>query len=101
MRFSLLIAVVMFTLIATSSVFGQYPIAGVEPSQRPQGAPVLEWVQHVKSWYQNALSGVQTPYPSSLYFLDNQGDWHTPFNLPGMTGPYDIRGWHQPASASE
>lgn len=101
MRVSLLIAAGLCMPFATSSVLAEYPIAGVEPSQRPQGAPIIEWVQHDKSWYQYALTGIQPPYPPSLYFLDNQGYWHTPFNRPGMTGRYDIRGWHQPISVSQ
>jgi hypothetical protein len=72
-----------------------YPIAGFTPWQRPEGAPVVEWVQHNTEWYQKALTGINKPYPRSLYFLDNQGDWYTPFNRPGMLPPYDLRGWHQ------
>jgi hypothetical protein len=81
-----------------STLAADYPIAGVNPSQRPAGAPVIEWVQHDQAWYAQALTGIQPPYPPSLNFLDNQGYWHTPFNLPGMTGRYDIRGWHEPAT---
>ena len=72
-----------------------YPVAGTTPWQRPAGAPTIEWVHHDRSWYQRALTGISPPYPRSLYFLDNQGNWYTPFNHPGMLPPYDIRGWHQ------
>ncbi|HEC07197.1 MAG TPA: hypothetical protein ENJ12_10105 [Thiolapillus brandeum] len=72
-----------------------YPIAGTAPYQRPAGAPVIEWVQHDRAWFEHALTGIQRPYPRSLYFLDNQGNWYTPFTRPGMTPPYDLRGWHQ------
>lgn len=71
------------------------PVAGVEPWRRPAGAPVIEWVTHDRRWYAQALTGVQQPYPRSLWFLDSQGNWYTPFNRPGMTPPYDLRGWHQ------
>ncbi|MBL3591444.1 MAG: hypothetical protein JMN24_16895 [gamma proteobacterium endosymbiont of Lamellibrachia anaximandri] len=94
MRFFLPVGAVLL-LLMVSTVSADYPIAGIEPFQRPSGAPVLEWVQHDKAWYEHALTGVQRPYPRSLYFLDNQGDWYTPFNRPGMRGPYDIRGWHR------
>ncbi|MFB2531554.1 hypothetical protein ACEYYB_06730 [Paracoccus sp. p4-l81] len=69
-------------------------IAGVKPWERPAGAPVI--TEYVKSpeWYANALFGVSEPYPASLGFLEDQGGWWTPFNHPGMPGPYDIRGWH-------
>ncbi|MEG7524142.1 MAG: hypothetical protein M3H12_13740 [Chromatiales bacterium] len=94
MRFILPVGAAML-LLMLSTVSADYPIAGIEPSQRPSGAPVLEWVRHDKTWYEHALTGVQRPYPRSLYFLDNQGDWYTPFNRPGMRGPYDIRSWHR------
>lgn len=82
-------------LLLTSSVIAGYPVAGTEPSRRPIGTPVIEWVRHDKAWYEHALTGIQKPFPRSLFFLDNQGDWYTPFNHPGMRGRYDIRGWHQ------
>ncbi len=72
-----------------------YPVAGITPWQRPPGAPVIEWVKHDQLWYQHALTGISRPYPRSLYFLDNQGNWYTPFTRPGMTGHYDIRKWHK------
>ena len=72
-----------------------YPIAGMTPWQRPVNAPVIEWVKHDKVWYEKALTGINTPYPRSLYFLDNQGHWYTPFIRPGMPAPYDLRGWHK------
>jgi hypothetical protein len=74
---------------------GTYPVAGTTPWQRPAGAPVIEWVRHDQGWYEHALTGISPPYPRSLYFLDNQGNWYTPFNRPGMLPPYDIRGWHR------
>ncbi len=69
-------------------------VAGVEPSQRPDSAPVIEQVEKDGAWYAAALEGVQAPYPSSLRFLEAQGNWFNPFMKPGMTGPYDIRGHH-------
>lgn len=71
-------------------------IAGTEPSHRPTGAPEITQVTKDGTWYASALTGVSQPYPYSLRFLENQGHWFQPFIHPGMTGPYDIRGWHQP-----
>jgi hypothetical protein len=71
------------------------PVAGVEPHLRPANAPVITEFKKDSGWYGQALDGVSQPYPGSLRFLEDQGAWHTPFNRPGMTGPYDIRGWHQ------
>ncbi len=70
-------------------------IAGVKPYQRPENAPVITQVYKDQAWYMRALTGVSQPYPYSLRFLDDQGNWYTPFSRPGMTGYYDIRGWHQ------
>ncbi|MBK8508065.1 MAG: hypothetical protein V9G63_16060 [Candidatus Competibacter sp.] len=71
-------------------------ISGLIPSQRPANAPIIKIVQKNGSWYKKALTGIEPPYPFSLRFLEDQGNWHTPFNRPGMTGAYDIRGWHKP-----
>ena len=71
-----------------------YPIGGTTPYQRPAGAPVITVVNHDGSWYQQALTGVVPPYPASLRFLENQGNWYTPFNHAGASAPYDLRGWH-------
>jgi hypothetical protein len=78
----------------TAVTAGEYPIAGTQPSQRPAGAPVIREVQKPEGWYEQALTGITKPYPASLRFLENQGNWYTPFNHPGMYGRYDIRGWH-------
>ncbi len=70
-------------------------VAGLNPSSRPAGAPVISSVKKGAAWYRQALHGVIPPYPASLRFLEDQGNWYTPFTRPGMTGPYDIRGWHK------
>lgn len=80
---------------ATAIVAAETPVAGSSPWQRPVGAPVVTAVAHPGPWYTAALQGVTRPYPYSLRFLEDQGNWHTPFNRPGMAGRYDIRGWHQ------
>ena len=92
---SLIWLFIFSTTASSSAMAADYPVAGTAPWQRPVGAPVIEWVQHDRIWYEQALTGINTPYPRSLYFLDNQGDWYTPFNRPGMPMPYDLRKWHQ------
>jgi hypothetical protein len=72
-----------------------FPIAGMTPWQRPAGAPVITEVVRTPAWYGQALTGISQPFPYSLRFLEDQGNWYTPFNRPGMPGRYDIRGWHQ------
>ncbi|MBP2295307.1 hypothetical protein [Azospirillum rugosum] len=70
-------------------------VAGSAPSVRRPDAPALAAVAKDARWYQKALSGVDSPYPTSLKFLDDQGNWYTPFTQPGMTGRYDLRHWHR------
>ncbi|WP_162888604.1 hypothetical protein [Dechloromonas sp. HYN0024] len=77
-----------------------YPVAGLTPSQRPVNAPVLATSPVLDN--RLALRGVSSPIPDSLQFLKDQGGWFTPFTHPGMTGPYDLRGWHTtPIRAAE
>lgn len=69
-------------------------IAGLQPDRRPS-APKVKEVGRNAQWYARAFMGIEQPYPWSLGFVNEQGNWHTPFSRPGMTGPYDIRGWHR------
>ncbi len=87
-------AVVPALMVIGATAWADYPVAGVEPWHRPTGAPEITRVHHDAKWYAHALHGVSQPYPASLRFLENQGNWYTPFNRPGMLPPYDIRGWY-------
>jgi len=69
-------------------------VAGTQPDQRPAQAPRITEVNKTAAWYEQALTGIHPPYPASFRFLEDQGNWHTPFNQPGMLAPYDLRGWH-------
>jgi len=91
---------ILIGLTALASEAAEFFIAGSTPWQRPANAPVITSADHDEAWVRLALTGISRPYPASLRFLDDQGNWHTPFNRPGMTGRYDIRGWHQPASGA-
>lgn len=69
-------------------------VAGLRPFERPAWAPVITEMQRDGSWYVRALTGIEQPYPASLKFLEEQGEWFSPFLHPGMTGRYDIRHWY-------
>ena len=69
-------------------------VAGTTPDRRPEGAPVVSSNGLSDKERQVALKGVSQPYPPRLKWLDNQGNWYTPFSHPGMPGPYDIRHLH-------
>ena len=91
----MLIQVVVYGFGAATTVSAEYPVAGVQPEQRPAGAPVIQQVQKNGAWYARALTGLQPPYPASMRFLEDQGNWFTPFSHPGMTGRYDLRKWYR------
>jgi hypothetical protein len=92
----------MFTRWAVSTILlagmfpahAEYPIAGVQPSQRPAGAPVITQAQRPDGWEKMALRGVSEPH-IGVDFLRDQGNWYTPFFYPNATGHYDIRGLYQ------
>jgi len=72
-------------------------IAGEKPYERPANAPTIvdTGEKKAKEWYETAVTGITEPYPYSFSFLDNQGNWYTPFIHPGMLDGYDIRNWHK------
>lgn len=95
-KIALRVAVLICGIAASASSVaagGDYPIAGLNPSERPTGAPVIRQLLRPQVWFVHALSGITPPYPPSLKFLEDQGEWHTPFIHPGMPGRYDIRSW--------
>jgi hypothetical protein len=95
-----LLASVVFVALPLAAVGTRAEeIAGLKPSVRPAGAPVITAVAKPDGWYGAALTGVSKPYPASLKFLVDQGNWFSPFLHAGMTGPYDIRGWHSSKAA--
>lgn len=86
------IAIVFATWMANAE--GPF-VAGVAPDRRPPDAPVLHRVIRGAEWERRALDGVTPPIPPSVaVILRDQGGWYTPFDRPGMSGPYDIRERH-------
>ena len=81
-------------LMQAMAVYADSPVAGVKPDSRPAEAPAITEFDRPDGWYDEALSGVEEPYPYSLRFLENQEAWYSPFSRAGMLPPYDIRGWH-------
>ncbi len=73
----------------------QTEVAGANPNRRPVGAPTVLNVDKNPLWIKKAFFGIEPPAPISVMaMLNSQGAWFTPFNRAGMTGPYDMRGWH-------
>lgn len=81
--------------IAASPAQAQQNIAGLRPHERPAAAPKTTTLVRDPRWLAGATEGIVEPVPPSLKFLQDQGDWYTPFIRPGMPGPYDIRGLHK------
>ncbi len=73
-----------------------YPVAGLMPDRRPEGAPKMIKADNATHIEQRLLRGIEKPVPESIQGWVNgyQGGWFNPFAYPGMTGPYDLRGWH-------
>lgn len=88
------ICVIALGLVTSAAAEPVFFIAGMAPSERPAGAPVIEAFSQTPEWRAEALFGVVEPVPPSLSWLDDQGAWFNPFLHPGMPAPYDLRGWH-------
>lgn len=68
-------------------------IAGTAPDRRPVDAPVVTQYGVDPAGVQLFLHGVVEPAPSNVADAVRSGPWFMPLRAPGMTPPYDIRGW--------
>ena len=87
-----MIAVRGATLASEAAEQSPY-IAGVAPDHRRTDVPTIMEAPPFDE--KHAFRGIEQPYPASLSVFKDQGAWYTPFTLPGMTGNYDIRGYHR------
>lgn len=94
MRISITSLVFSGLLVAGAHAQTAYPVAGLTPDRRPEGAPVVKEFRKDQKWFENFYRGIDKPYPPHIDET-SQGGWHTPFNRPGMTAPYDLRRWRQ------
>lgn len=86
----------LFLGLATPAASLAY-LAGTQPDRRPPAPKVRS---HPSLTPEKDLKGVNAPFPPSLKkAIASQGGWHTPLTTAGMTGPYDIRGYHTPEDA--
>lgn len=82
------------------------PTAGLQPDRRPDGAPQLAQATLTPEKRDQVLRGIERPIPGNVESIATTGSWWVPLRNPGMTGPYDLRGWHSitatgtPGSAS-
>jgi hypothetical protein len=75
-------------------------VAALKREHRPSGAPAITEFVPGAEWRRRSLTGISSPVPASLAFLDHQGAWYTPFISPGMPGAYDLRVWHRAGRVS-
>lgn len=92
MRIAGLVVVGLLALTGAAQAQG-YPIAGLTPDRRPEGAPKITQPARSDADKARYVFGVTAPVPNTLGAKD-QGAWYTPFDRPGMLHPYDPRGWH-------
>lgn len=88
-----LVAVVLVSATSGAGA-AEYPVAGLAPDRRPDGAPTIVNFVRPAGWERRFFSGVAEPRPESLSWSAEQGGWYTPFDRPGAPGPYDIRNWY-------
>lgn len=88
------LAGVLASIVPAFAAVAEPFVAGTTPDRRPEAAPRISTFKLGPDALRSATKGVEKPHPQSLRFLDNQGAWYTPFDRPGMPGPYDIRGLH-------
>jgi hypothetical protein len=61
----------------------------------PANAPTIKQHQITPEALGKRLHGVSDPLPPNVVDAALAGSWFMPLAHPGMTGPYDIRGWHR------
>jgi hypothetical protein len=69
--------------------------------QRPANAPTIKQHQITPEALGKRLHGVADPLPPNVVNAALAGSWFMPLAHPGMTGPYDLRGWHRAGSPSD
>ena len=93
LRVALAIALAFIPMQVLPAAGGR--IAGLVPHERPAGGPVKT---EVTGLGERGFQGIEGVPPASLERLKgSQGEWYTPFSRAGMSGPYDLRGWHRAA----
>jgi len=93
MKYSVVCAACL--LVSQAAWADAYPVAGLQPDRRPVGAPVIREVSGGAEMGERLLRGIEKPIPESTQrWVKDQGGWFNPFAHPGMTGRYDLRGWH-------
>lgn len=87
------------SLLSVSVAFaGSGFVAGLQPDRRPAGAPVIVEAPISPEQLARFLRGIEAPPPGNVATIAATGQWFVPLRQPGMTPPYDLRGWHATAT---
>lgn len=90
-----LLVCALIALGLTGTARGADFVAGSAPAQRPANAPTIKQHQITPEALGKRLHGVADPLPPNVVDAALAGAWFMPLAHPGMTGPYDLRGWHR------
>lgn len=94
-RFATLATAALLSTLAPPLPAAPTYVSGLVPHERPAGGPVKT---EVTGLGERGFQGIEGVPPASLERLKgSQGEWYTPFSRAGMSGPYDLRGWHRAA----
>ena len=91
--------VLMGCAVGAMAQTGGY-IAGLHPDRRPDTAPQVTEAARTPEQLAHALYGIEKPIPGNVELIAATGNWWVPLRHPGMTGPYDLRGWHDANSTT-
>ncbi|MCL2874900.1 MAG: hypothetical protein FWF12_01125 [Betaproteobacteria bacterium] len=82
--------------VAAGSAVGQTVgfVAGLHPDWRPDEAVQLAQSTLAPEQLERALHGIDRPVSGNVELIAATGRWWVPLRRPGMTPPYDLRGWH-------
>jgi hypothetical protein len=88
---------------AAGSSLAQAPafVAGLHPDRRPDNAPQLTQQVMSPDALARSLRGIEGAPPGNVESIAATGAWWVPLRGPGMTPPYDPRGWHAPIPAGQ
>ncbi|HMZ01010.1 MAG TPA: hypothetical protein PLW24_20690 [Burkholderiaceae bacterium] len=103
-RFAFVALIVLAAGLSGAPVLAQsldLSVAGLQPDRRPEAAPRQVAPTADAALKQRRLQGVEQPWPGNVERIAEQGAWFSPMFAPGMTGRYDLRGWHRHSGAAQ
>jgi hypothetical protein len=94
MSVRLLLALGLIACTAGAAAQTSTYVAGLHPDRRPDAAPQLTDTVRTPDQLARALHGIDPPVPGNVESIAATGNEWVPLRHPGMTWPYDLRGWH-------